>query len=547
MSLQNAYIGGVKITYEPTDIYADDASEMRGVRVDGQIRVDTAPVAQTDVVRLMDLAASQSVLSTTVEVANIAAPSEISAYNGTSAGNFILAKQTRATGDLTTLYYYDTANSGGANAPYVVAAYISGYWIAIAGYACGQDANFVNDITVIRDASIGRYLTLVGNTIKSSTATCMTVNSNDVTIVGGLVLGENHIYSSTPALAITLAGAGMTLWGDLTLGSNIIKSSTTNTCITLSGADTTITGNLTLGGNTLKSSTGTTIATFSAGNFLVANDLTCVGNKINSSTALAITLSGAAINVAGTLTVTGNQIHSSSDLAIVMSGTHVSIGGNLTLLGNVIKSSSTATAITLSGTEVATAGGLTLGDGKLRAPNGTIGVNIGDTGAMVILSGIVKTTINSFMNSDGVTWCEPTYANINLKGHVIVGGTIDEVDCAELIPFKDNAGSVGTVEDTWLTANIVTVNCTTLNCTTSNSTSFYGSYFDATVSMQTPILYLGGASPTAATELYGPLATAPTVGPGPNNALTEGSLYYNTTDHHFYGYNGSTWKQLDNA
>ena len=26
----------------------------------------------------------------------------------------------------------------------------------------------------------------------------------------------------------------------------------------------------------------------------------------------------------------------------------------------------------------------------------------------------------------------------------------------------------------------------------------------------------------------------------------EGGIYYNTTDKHFYGYNGTDWKQLDN-
>ena len=29
-------------------------------------------------------------------------------------------------------------------------------------------------------------------------------------------------------------------------------------------------------------------------------------------------------------------------------------------------------------------------------------------------------------------------------------------------------------------------------------------------------------------------------------AGTEGMIWYNKTDHHFYGYDGSTWKQLDN-
>lgn len=32
----------------------------------------------------------------------------------------------------------------------------------------------------------------------------------------------------------------------------------------------------------------------------------------------------------------------------------------------------------------------------------------------------------------------------------------------------------------------------------------------------------------------------------PVTSLTEGRIYYNSTDKHFYGYNGTEWKQLDN-
>ena len=40
-------------------------------------------------------------------------------------------------------------------------------------------------------------------------------------------------------------------------------------------------------------------------------------------------------------------------------------------------------------------------------------------------------------------------------------------------------------------------------------------------------------------------------GDGASNAykplqMAEGGIYYNTTNKHFYGYNGTTWKQLDN-
>ena len=52
-----------------------------------------------------------------------------------------------------------------------------------------------------------------------------------------------------------------------------------------------------------------------------------------------------------------------------------------------------------------------------------------------------------------------------------------------------------------------------------------------------------GSSAVTATYINGQvipakLSTAPTG--------IEGGIYYNSTDKHFYGYNGTTWKQLDN-
>ena len=51
-------------------------------------------------------------------------------------------------------------------------------------------------------------------------------------------------------------------------------------------------------------------------------------------------------------------------------------------------------------------------------------------------------------------------------------------------------------------------------------------------------------------ELIAGIVTCPIVqvteGSAPASPISEGTVYFNSTDKHFYGWNGTAWKQLDN-
>ena len=68
-----------------------------------------------------------------VSVASIANPAtELAAYAGDSVGALLVAYKTDAATNEFTVYSWDSADSGGADVPYVVAG-SSGYWVACGG------------------------------------------------------------------------------------------------------------------------------------------------------------------------------------------------------------------------------------------------------------------------------------------------------------------------------------------------------------------------------------------------------------------------------
>lgn len=56
-------------------------------------------------------------------------------------------------------------------------------------------------------------------------------------------------------------------------------------------------------------------------------------------------------------------------------------------------------------------------------------------------------------------------------------------------------------------------------------------------------LGVGTANPAAKLDVNGPVRTAPGAAP---SSPTAGTIYFDATTHHFYGYDGTAWKQLDN-
>lgn len=115
-----------------TPYYVPDADAMRGIRSEGAIRVDTAPATSSEVLRLGDLLGSGSPIRP-LAVVDIDNPTELNSEAGGTVGFCIVAYQVSAAGNPATVYMYDSAHSGGASAPWVMAASGGGFWIAVFG------------------------------------------------------------------------------------------------------------------------------------------------------------------------------------------------------------------------------------------------------------------------------------------------------------------------------------------------------------------------------------------------------------------------------
>lgn len=103
MTAKNVYLGPTIInTYNDDATYADDGSAVRGVRTEGPLRVDTAPTASTDVVRLTDLQA-QVIANASILVGPYSGIPTASAAN---AGKFYFAS------DQSVFYYSDGTSWG---------------------------------------------------------------------------------------------------------------------------------------------------------------------------------------------------------------------------------------------------------------------------------------------------------------------------------------------------------------------------------------------------------------------------------------------------
>ncbi len=127
-------------------------------------------------------------------------------------------------------------------------------------------------------------ITIGGNTISSSTATAIELNGSDVEVRGDLQVTGNDIKSSTGATNITLtAGTLTTFAGDIKVNGNDISSSTA-TALTLDGENVKVVGDLTVGGNDIKAGDGTTAITLNGsavsmpGTLTVTGDLTVNGD-----------------------------------------------------------------------------------------------------------------------------------------------------------------------------------------------------------------------------------------------------------------------------
>lgn len=141
-------------------------------------------------------------------------------------------------------------------------------------------------IGLVDDPIITNNITIGGNAIKASTgATNITLTDSTLTaFAGDIKVGGDDIQASDGQTNITVTSNTLTTFaGDIKVNGNDISSSTA-TALTLDGENVKVVGDLTVGGNDIKSSTNATAITLTGanvsmpGNLSVSGDLTVTGD-----------------------------------------------------------------------------------------------------------------------------------------------------------------------------------------------------------------------------------------------------------------------------
>ena len=135
MAEKKIYLGSVgPYLFEDDELVEDEDGEFSGetrhaITTNRQMIITETPTGDDELMRLGD---SNERLLAPLAVSNIADPStELGAISG-SAGTMILVYQIDGGMDERTLYEWETANTSGADIPYVVVG-STGFWIATAG------------------------------------------------------------------------------------------------------------------------------------------------------------------------------------------------------------------------------------------------------------------------------------------------------------------------------------------------------------------------------------------------------------------------------
>jgi len=238
---------------------------------------------------------------------------------------------------------------------------------------------------VASTTNVAGILQVTSNTIKSSTASAITLSSDDVTVKGDFTVegassrkvnlgatDESNPFeiamqprASGGAEANNQAGANLTITAGRSTGTGaggslIFRTSATgdaenNTANTLNDVLTldtaqlaTFSGNVKVDGNVIQSSGGNNTITLSGSNATILGDLTVSGNDLNfadddvnigaavDTTGKVITIGGATdmiTKTAGILTVGGDSIKSSTAEAITLSSDDVTVLGDLSITG----------------------------------------------------------------------------------------------------------------------------------------------------------------------------------------------------------------------
>jgi hypothetical protein len=214
MAKKAVWLGpGILLEIDPDGFYPSDGAPLRGLRSELPVRVDGAPVAPTDVLRLMDVD-PMATRRLYLQVADIYHPAqELAKYNGDDAGVLVVWQEAEDAlhARLYAQYLYDPTFTGSGFEPYRCPAKLRGMWIGSGPYIqCGGlnlEGNLFpsNDDAYYLGFESGRWRAFLSQCRVSQTP----VEATDAVRKQELdaVLGE--LAALAAALALLTNGAGI--------------------------------------------------------------------------------------------------------------------------------------------------------------------------------------------------------------------------------------------------------------------------------------------------------------------------------------------------
>lgn len=217
-------------------------------------------------------------------------------------------------------------------------------------------------------------------------------------------------------------------------------------------------------------------------------------------------------------TVLGNNITNSNDNSTILGNTQSNTGSNSVLIGSNSDNSNDnnfliGDAITATGTEL-----IGIGNTMTLSGNNSIGIGNGI---------ITDSSYSVAIGGGGFDTSATGYSSFAVGGSTASGSTSVAINRATATNERsiaigylnavhgEDSTSIGGQHNTINVANVFT---TIIGCDTLTATQDHMVYV--------PALMLSTGTTPAAPE--------------------EGTIYFNSTDKHFYGYDGTAWKQLDN-
>lgn len=286
---------------------------------------------------------------------------------------------------------------------------------------------------------------------------------------------------------------------------------------------------------------------------------TNTGDETNSSivSKLGYTPSNDALSVhlAGSETISGSKIFSSAPVIAPTSATNALVikdsSGNITFTVKNPAVSSGCVYLGVAGNNNAATSNTGIGYNVLQTANTGSGYNTGIGYASLAAS--TDGSANTAVGANALSVAAATYYNTAIGASACQNASGSQNTAIGALSLYGITGGYNTALG--YQAGRYITDGSTANVTSSNSL-YIGSGTKACANGDTNEIVIGynatgagsntitlGNSNITKTVLHGvctlgAYSTAPTG--------VEGGIYYNSTDKHFYGYNGTTWKQLDN-